>query len=125
MLLAEGSVDNAALGSWMQIAFFILGTICAVVVATVHVLQAMRKDSPKPDSEYVTRGELIQVINRVDMDLKEIRTYTQSRMHDMANKLHAINIRIVWIMGVLAQLAGKTEGVTIPAEPMISTPDEA
>ena len=125
MLIAESVPDAAALGVWIQIAFFLLGTICAVVVATIHVLQYQRKESPKPESEFVTRGELVQVITRIDMDMKEIRTYTQTRMHDMGNKLHAINIRIVWIMGVLAQLAGKTDGVTIPAEPMISTPDEA
>lgn len=124
MLLADGSVDSAALGSWMQIAFFVLGTVCAVVVATVHVLQAMRKESPKPESEYVTRGELMREVGRVEADIKELKTYVQARMHDQSNKLHAINLKIVWIMGLLAQLCAK-QGIPVPAEPSISTDDEA
>ena len=149
-MLAESSPDATALGSWMQIAFYILGILCAVIVALVHVASYFRKERPAPDSELVTRGEITAVtariekdlrelkdtgfvtrvelgreVDRLDKEVKDLKTYMSSRTHDLANKLHAINIRIVWMMGVLTQLAGKTDGVSIPSEPMISTVDEA
>lgn len=124
MLIAEATPDAAALGLWIQIAFYILLAVCGVVVAIVHVLQYQRKEAPRPGTEYVTRDELAKEITRLETDHKELRAYMQSRMHDLNNKLHAINIRIVWMMGLLTQLCGK-QGIPIPAEPTISIADEA
>lgn len=143
MLLAESAPDPTALGTWISIMVYILLAICGVIVAIVHVLTYLRKGQPAPDTEFVTRGELARDMTRLETEVKDVRQYVNSeanrletkiddvkqyisvRTHDMANKIHVINLRIVWIMGVLAQLAGKQDGVSIPPEPMINTTDEA
>ena len=125
MLIADSTPDPAALGLWIQIFFYIVLAVCGVISTVAVVVKAIRRKDPAPDAEYVTRGEMMREISRIDADLKDLKTYIQTRTHDLANKLHAINIRIVWMMGLLTQLASKTDGVTVPGEPMISTPDEA
>lgn len=123
-MIADGVPDPAALGLWIQIFFYIVLAICGVVTTIAVVIKAIRKKDPAPDAEYVTRGEMMREITRIDTDLKDLKTYIQARTHDLSNKLHAINIRIVWMMGLLTQLASRTDGVAVPDEPTISSTDE-
>lgn len=99
-----------------------------IIKESKELKEAIQKDLKElkdTAANFVTRAELTREVDRIDKDSKEIKSYIQTRMHDQGNKLHAINLRIVWIMGVLTQLAGKTDDVKIPPEPMIATPDEA
>lgn len=116
------SNDPNALGAWLICAAAVIGIIHLGLSAAVN-LQKLRTSKPASE-EHVTRAELDKDLARIDSDLRELRTYTRDRLHAQGNKLHAINLRIVYMTGILTQIADK-QNITLAPPPTISTDDEA
>lgn len=137
MLFADAP-DATALGQVIQIFFYIAGGLGGIMLAIASLMNMLKKTPPalpSPDSEFVTRGELDRHLERisnaiesrfraVESDVETLRIYTQDRTHDLSNKIHAINLRIVYATTLLSQVCAKM-GIDIPPMPAIDTKDEA
>lgn len=146
-MLANKIPDVTSLGTALEIFFFLSGGVCGLIitVATVYKTFFVKKE-PAPSNELITRGEMVAEVARVEdlikdevrradlsakdardrleTDLKDLRNYTQERTHVINNKMHVINLRIVYMMSLLGQLCTK-QGIILPQEPTVAAQDEA
>lgn len=113
--------DAAAIGAFLQILFWVTGSVGAILVAVAAVKSAFFKKTT-PESEYLTRGEFDKQLNRLEDEIKDIR----KKFHDLRNSLHAINLRIVWMSGIMVNIQHKVDPTAV-VQPMpnISEQDEA
>jgi len=123
-LFASVESDPALFGSTVLVLIAVVSVVCVLVSTAINVWTALHKPKEKPDLEYVTRGEMNRELDRLEENLKTLDRYVHEATHGMNGRLHTINLRIVFLMGLLTQLCSK-QGIAVPPEPTISAPDEA
>lgn len=133
-LLFGADPDVSAIGSFVQVFMYIAVSVASIIGAVAGIVVLMRRPEKPPSENYVTRAELQQEttrnlmsmkgeIARLETEIRDLRNYTSERTHDMGKRMHVINLRIVYIMGLLTQLCAK-QGIVVPSEPTISPADE-
>lgn len=122
MPLADAVPDPSTLGVAVQLFFYVAGGIGGLLVAAAAVVTIFRS-RPAPDQQTVTRAELDKDVNRLDQDIKTLRDYTQNRIHALSNKVHVVNLRLVYLIGLIAQVCRKHD-IEVPPMPNDATSDE-
>lgn len=124
-MFAESTPDPANVGLWLQIAFYIVAGMAAIVGVSVGIKKLIQP--PPIKDQPVTRVELDKEILRLetkldqeavkmDLAIRELKEDVKQRHHALANTLNPIRLKLERIdifMGMLMKKAG----IEVPSSP--------